>query len=496
MKRRGQPCILAVIFCCVLSAVNLHARDLDEVNEYIQNLTGGPDIVTGFDGYPEREYPFLFNSSAGFIYKDPPKGLYSVPVPAGTVAGSLSIESATSLLLRLSYYPINLLYDQINGLWIMPIVLLKAVAIDYPLVHSAVGLNHLYSGTAVRLVESGMHLSRIKLAAPFPYDPKGTGYGGAYGNRPRGVDHNLMIVAGGAEANAVLSNEMALRWVADRAFFPYEAMMYIDAKTDAFFYIQLSTSSPSGFRTRNGGDFEQYVMQLNNKFGLPWPSFYRFTVSKLKRWSWAVLADPLLYISLAGAFAYQPITGEQYMKSYMIPLGEDLEFMPSSRVAFTPNGPECYGDLFFRLKNRAVVQGYVRGGTTVFKKFWGFGGRMYRWPVGKKIDLGGGIDLYYQPEMMRSASTLFMEYLLLYYLYPLVDIGTSISYLAILDIGNGYLAGKLRQQPGAALYGDFSYRPLPYLKLYGRIGYKTDGYVFGLALERGVFWHLGFGFVF
>ncbi len=449
------------------------------------------DIQTGFDGYPKRDYRFLFSTYAENMFLSTPHQIKYFPLPGNTINASNTIESTASVILRLSNYPINLLYDKIDTVWASLVMIPKIILIDYPLSHTAVVLNHEYSGHAIKFMEAGSISDRIKIKAPFPY---GNGGGVTYGYMPRGIDDNLMVATAGSDANSVMAHEMAMRWIADGIIHPYEFILYGDARLDQFDYILRYTDKPRGTSLLNRGDFEQYLSLLNNKYGRYYPQTFAITDRDLKRWSYIALADPLLYFSL-GAQIYSLVTGKQYLELPMMEMGEKLAALPSSRIAFTPNGPEAYGDIFFRLPEHSVLHGYFRYGNRSFRDFWGFGIRLYRQEINRYVTLGGGFDFYRQPESMKLVSPQYFEIVAInnYYSINLTSIYPAIIQYIYLT---GYQAWRRKPKNGIAGYIDMAVTPMLPLRLHFRIGYKTEGYVFGLSLHEGFFGDLGFGFYF
>src|SRR5271157_1982823 len=316
------------------------------------------EISPGFDKYPKRPYPLLFNNVLYNLLYRPLGASKLFTVPAGTIPSALTLESGYSMVERLSDYPVNLLYDKIGTGWTSLILLTKMTFVDFPFAYFMMVFNHEYSGHTMRFHEAGQYIDRITIGVPLPW---GGGGGATAGTIPSSIDENIFISAAGSEANMVLAHEMDLRFVSTGVIYPFDILLYLNAKLDQLLYIDHSTKNPAGLRILASGDFEEYLILINNKYGKVLPNTYRLKLDELKRWSYAALADPFLYLA-TGAFFYNLFTGKKYMDAYMIPLGSDVSFMPSARVAYTPNGPECYGDIFLELPSHAVLLAYARMG--------------------------------------------------------------------------------------------------------------------------------------
>ena len=292
----------------------------------------------------------------------------------------------------------------------------------------------------------------------------------------------------------MLAHEMSFRFVTDGVIYPFDILLYMNTKFDELLYIDNATGHPSGFRMLADGDYEQYLILINNKYGRVLPNTYRLKLKDLKQWSYAALADPFLYMA-TGALFYNLFTGKRYLKTFMIPLADAVSVMPSARVAYTPNGPECYGDLFFKLPYHSVLLGYIRVGSTKLRQTWGAGLQLYTISLGRFVDLGGGLDLFSQPKIMNLTSTYFTENIA-WNFFPLANPIALFGQFTATDILNGFLAKGIKRIFGSAFYTDLTFKANDFFRAYFRFGYKTNGYVFGMALKKGVFWHAGMGFNF
>jgi hypothetical protein len=455
------------------------------------------DIPIGFDGYPKRNYSLLFNNVLyNVLYRPSPFTGY-VPIPAGTVPAAKTFESGYSTLERLSNYPINLLYDKIGVGWTSLIMLVKAALLDFPFAYTIKVFNHEFSGHVARIYESGGLIDKIEVGVPLPW---GKGGGSTSFYMTRSIDKIIFTSTAGSEANTVLAHEMALGFVSNRVIYSFDILLYLNARFDQLLYVNNASKNPNGLRLLVSGDYEEYLVLVNNKYGRVFPHTYRLKLDELKRWSYAALADPFLYLSTM-AFFYNLATGKRYMRTWMIPLGKTAMIMPSSRVAYTPNGPECYGDLFFNLPRHTVLLMYGRGGSRTLRQTWGAGIRLYSVDLGRYAEIGGGFDLFSQPRVMNYISTLFLEnYLWNSYLSvtsfikinPLEQYGA----LTFIDAMYGYKARAMKRIFGGAGYVDLTIKGGERFRAYIRMGYKSRGYVFGLKLQQGFFWHTGVGYNF
>lgn len=420
---------------------SLHYEDRYQEEQQRNTPHGEPvDFELSFDKNPKRRYTFLLN------------------IPWVTFAGSKTLESSLLLALRTTDYPIYLINKKAGATIGSLVFMTKSILIDYPLTQAALTFNHEFFGHAARVRETGGEVLKVKVNWAWPYGSSGGGYTEFI--PPSETDYNIIITASGSEANTVFSQHIAIRWMREGFILPSDVVPYIFSRMDLFLYIHSTFNSD----TFKGGDVEVYIEQLNNKYGITNPGSYKVKLDKIKNWSYLVLADPMLLMSVIATF-YTQFSNKRYMKTLMLPLGKGLSFIPSMRLALTPFGPEWYTDLFFRLPDKSVIHVYARIGSKVFKTNWGFGIRAIGIKLSKRFEIGGGIDIFSQPEITENAA-----------------------------VSNGYNAEK---KLGMAIYIDTSYQPLCDLfRIHLRLGYKTEGYVFGMNIKKGLIWHIGTSFYF
>jgi len=65
-----------------------------------------------------------------------------------------------------------------------------------------------------------------------------------------------------------------------------------------------------------------------------------------------------------------------------------------------------------------------------------------------------------------------------------------------LKITSGTGICRLVRIFGGAGYADVTFKVKEVFRAYIRMGYKSRGYVFGMKLTKGFFWHTGIGFNF
>jgi hypothetical protein len=242
----------------------MHAPESSKQEQDIQADAVKPDVQTGFDKYPKRSYPLLFNNVLYNLLYSPTRITKIATIPGSTASSVISLESGYSMIERLSNYPVNLLYDKIGTGWTTLIMLTKMAAVDFPFAYFLKVLNHEYSGHAMRFLESGQYIDRIDIGVPLWW---GHGGGATSGTIPSSVDQNIFITAAGSEANTVMAYEMDIRFMSTGVIYPFDMLLFVNAKFDQLLYLNRSTGHSSGLRMMADGDYEEYLILMNNKYG-------------------------------------------------------------------------------------------------------------------------------------------------------------------------------------------------------------------------------------
>ncbi len=393
---------------------------------------GRGEKETSFDGFPKRDFMFVFNYS-----------IYS------TYPAAITMESAAMAFVKGTNYPISFMHKNSSPLIQVITYFAKSIIVDLPIIHAAVTFNHEFFGHAVRVREAGGTVDKVKINWPFPF-----GGGGGY-MEYHGVsstDHNLMIISGGYEANMLMSHIVAMRWVQDGYIAPHDFTTYLLTRLDLFYYIHYTEDINSS----DGNDIAAYINLVNQKYGYSTSSKYKLTLDKLQNYKWLILADPLLFFAAASHF-YSQITGKKIMKTIMIPVGK-ADILPSGRISLAPYGVEWYVDIFIKFDKRLLFIPYFRMTTGEFVSAWGAGVKFKGIEIVQNLFFGGALHVFMQPEIVHDYVSNPAKTDLYFGIAGYLDITVMISHL---------------------------------FRLTGRIGYKTNGYVFGMALESGFIWHAG-----
>jgi hypothetical protein len=161
-----------------------------------------------------------------------------------------------------------------------------------------------------------------------------------------------------------------------------------------------------------------------------------------------------LYISIYN-FGNYLLTGRKELKVFMMNIKE-VGFLPGVRFNLSPFGYEYYLDVYLKIDNR-FINSYLRIGDNTFAKFWGLGVDINNLISIKSTMVDAQIDLFYQPPITYGDKIN----------QGLNKFGANITLNFTFSKIKGIIKPKII------------------------IGYKTEGYIIGRVLKKGVYGSLG-----
>lgn len=255
----------------------------------------------------------------------------------------------------------------------------------------------------------------------------------------------------GIEVSNVASELLMMQWALRGRMHYREALHFLHNEADGLQYILFADPD----RLVAGHDIVDYLRLLNDRYGHA--DDPRLTLDDLRRQTLVTLVNPLTGLALYTLLGSYLIRGEGSGAVPMIHLGGDTRMLPLLRYGLTPFGPE-YGLAAVAGGAGRSLRLYGRVGDGRFERSWGVGARVHGLVRSEAVTVGGSVDVWQQP---------------------------------------GFHAGgpKLEWREGGMGWGaDASlawYPAGPRLGAYGRIGYKTAGFVPGEPLDRGPTLRLG-----
>ncbi|MFQ6069072.1 MAG: hypothetical protein ACE5LC_00945 [Candidatus Aminicenantales bacterium] len=328
----------------------------------------------------------------------------------------------------------------------------KTIFIDNVVDHMTFLVQHEFFGHGARYREFGYVNNRYELHLVYPYgDNKGWAFRGEQ-KQPRIVtDHeNMVMKAGGSEANCILSNILLSKWLQRGSIHYREAILYLFAANDLNQYILFTKF---GLRNRAGNDVLNFLSLINAYEGYAGESNYRLTLDDLGKHTLANFLNPFFYYALYTYLYTYLWSGENAWEFPLIKL-RGMKYLPCFRMGLTPFGSELYFENFF-LVSRQVFRLYFRYGIPTFHTFWGAGVNALSITLSDNLSLQGELDVWYQPQLLLGGDSVVVK-------------------------KTGF---------GAALLGTVHFRPIKSkfpLHLFTQVGYKSKGFLPGEKLSAGL----------
>lgn len=333
--------------------------------------------------------------------------------------------------------------------------LLKLTFLDATIDRFLATVNHEVFGHGARARELGQWPS-YSFGVPFPWgavvDPSQTHAGYTTWQATGIADQELLISAGGLEAEAVSSDRVALRGLRDGALSYPLALHYLTSRVS--YLPRWIDPSVIGTHT-DGDDPDEYARQLKNRFNL-WGPSSALAVSQRLRLAWATqFLDPLWWLCATQVVVGYVGRGERVAAIPQLRAG-GLAFFPMVRLELSPFGAEHTLDVTAQGQT-FLASVYVRAVSSGLATAVGGGARVFEWEVHPAVRLSGSLDVWSQPEL-------------------------------ILDWRNAFDGV---QRLGVSGVVEAKWRPVPRLGVIGQLGAKTAGYVAGQPPREGVFGLVG-----
>jgi hypothetical protein len=218
-------------------------------------------------------------------------------------------------------------------------------------------------------------------------------------------DRDLLVTIGGLEANAVTAWWIDEHMVASDGWIHHgDLLVYAAAKLEyapTFLSTKLDVAGGIG---GVGDDVDSYVSQLQDRFNLVGSDDRRTIASRLRTAYLWNLADPMLVFAAYGTLVHLA-RGDRYLK-FPIPSAWGVDFYPSARFAPSPFGAEHALDLF-AAAGSLVVDLYGRTGTSGLARYSGGGLRFFGLHASDRVELGGELDVWNQPETLLDVRDAF-----------------------------------------------------------------------------------------
>ncbi|MFK8005178.1 MAG: hypothetical protein AB8H03_02355 [Saprospiraceae bacterium] len=337
----------------------------------------------------------------------------------------------------------------------------KLMVLEVPIDGLIMMNQYVIFGYGYRYRTHGYLQNRFVIDAPLPYG-KGSGsarQGTLKMPRTRSTHELITFYSGGIESTKILNNTISKRWILSDSIHFREAMLCVRAfnKTHYPLLFLKNFTSPTY-------DLQYYISNVNNFYGYQDIDEWKLTPQRFRKISLLNFLNPFVgFAFLTSALDYGWY-GRAYGKLRWFRFGK-VRYLPSVRIGLTPFGDEVYFESFFK-KSKHALRFYYRHGNPVFEKSNGFGVETFNaFNFSGKIKLDFQLDIWSQPEL---------------------ELGGETIRLSSKGLGN---LMKVNFQVRL-----FNISQPVYLS--GQFGYKTDGFIEGEPLRKGIILRGGFSYDF
>jgi len=333
---------------------------------------------------------------------------------------------------------------------------------------ATVTLQHEVFGHGYRIRNIGssaVRVTKYHVDLPVPYGPGGGSTEYHITLDEFTTTEQLLIAMAGTEASQLLAGTLRMKWMGKRFLRGELATLYLEAQHDLTTYVLGMENSPIFATDDTGDDMEAYLLWLN--FTYPKNPL---TKAALKRSALVNLLDPFTYYTLYSWFRY--IASGTGLCIPMIHFGQ-TGYLPGAHMGLTPFGPEYYLDNYVTSAGEPLYF-YARGGVHASNQYWGLGFEKNRiWNSGK-ASLGMRLNLFWQPKVPLH-QVKFSE---------LISASEDIESIDDEDLLIDLHPFKTRERLGGSLSLIGEYRLGQSFGFICELGYKTPGFIPGMAIQR------------
>lgn len=269
------------------------------------------------------------------------------------------------------------------------------------------------------------------------------------------VDRDLGITAGGIESNMAQAWWLNARTMQRDGWIRHgELLAYMIAK-GSYFGTFTGSELASGQGLRASNDVGHYVGLLQDRFNAWRPEDRHRVATRLQAGYLWNLADPMLLYAAYGTIVESLYRGKREMRVPLPKMG-DVAFLPSPRFNLSPFGGEHYLDAFFSRRG-VLADVYARTVSSGLASATGFGVRTLGFKATDRVELGGELDVWSQPEILPGVREIYDR----------------------------------DQRAGINMGGLATVRVIDRLGITAKLAYKTPGYVMAQPLEGGLYGYAG-----
>jgi hypothetical protein len=262
----------------------------------------------------------------------------------------------------------------------------KLFLLDYPLVFVLPTIQHEKFGHGSRVKEFGGTIEELNITLPPPFQSE-LPYISYSTNEITSIQQDLMIYAGGSEANIILSDIVRKNILLENELDYHNALLYLYANNDLSGYVVFAANI-------SGSDITSYVDEIN--------AFYPETDLKVKKLRLygllSIVLDPINYYSFNSLFNGYVWQGKSKSKIHFITLTDNTKYLPKLKFGLTPYGPELALQNYFK-NNQKLYALSIGCSDGTFEKSWRITAEAWNIYLKNKISFNISSQIWNQPKI-------------------------------------------------------------------------------------------------
>ena len=313
-------------------------------------------------------------------------------------------------------------------------------------------IQHEKFGHGIRIMEFDGTIKKINITLPPPFQSDLPYISSRY-DKETTLQQNAMITAGGSEANAILADVLRKNILLDDELDYHNALLYLYANNDLSGYAAIAANI-------SGSDITSYVDNIN--------AFYpenNLKVKKLRLYGLlSIVLDPLNYYSFNSLFNGYIWQGKSKSKIHFIKLNDNTKYLPKLKFGLTPYGPELAIQNYFK-NNQKLYSLSIGFSDGTFEKSWRIVAETWNIQLKNKFFFNISSQIWNQPKIE-------------FYTNDILESSENFGALLVATTNYDFLSKDNK------------------IGLNLQMGYKSKGFAFGEALNRGLILRVGLSFKF
>ena len=271
------------------------------------------------------------------------------------------------------------------------------------------------------------------------------------------VGEMLAVTVAGLEAESILARDYKMEWIGKGTLDGRLSSTYFQAQQSLFWYTLITQLGRlKNEEISDGNDIDGYIKLQNVSY-----TDDHLSIGKLTRWSIFNWLDPMTFYAYY-AFYYYIATGKSF-DFPMIPLSENIRYLPNVKIGYAPYAPEAYLENFFSIGGKPLYF-YFKGG----KRSFGVGVGYDHIFTGRRGTLGFRFDGWNQGVFLTTATVGDLE-----------------------ETGTAYHPSLKKRRWGGALSFRGTLNLFSHFALFAELGGKTSGYLPGYRLGKEIVTRVG-----